>query len=131
MKIRALSLTRCSERAANARQARVPLAPIPVLFICALPFCAAGQSPGEIKEILERLSRLEDQNRELVDEVRALRQQLTPPQSSPTAQETAPSTDNTVTPESTGPPSRNASMSWNNAWMNLRRPKSKLPSVSP
>jgi hypothetical protein len=46
-----------------------------VVAAVAIPLCA--QSGSDIKAILERLERLERQNRELVDEVRALRAELT------------------------------------------------------
>ncbi len=57
---------------------------IPSLFLAASFAQAQGQS--ELQQILDRLQRLEAQNRELVTEVRALRQELTtsrgqPPQS--------------------------------------------------
>ncbi|MEO8025714.1 MAG: hypothetical protein ABI823_04550 [Bryobacteraceae bacterium] len=43
------------------------------------PALAAAQSQPEWKQVMERLSRLEEQNRELMTELRSLRKQLTPP----------------------------------------------------
>jgi len=65
---------------------------VPAWCTCALlsPAAAHAQSP-ELKEVLSRLDRLENQNRELIDELRALRQQLgaaqpgTPPGNGDTA----------------------------------------------
>ena len=47
-------------------------------WACAIlaPLTARAQQPPELKEILDRLDRLENQNRQLMDELRALRQQL-------------------------------------------------------
>jgi hypothetical protein len=46
-----------------------------ILFFL-LPVCGLAQTSSEVKEILDRLSRLEEENRTLVNEVRALREQL-------------------------------------------------------
>ncbi len=40
------------------------------------PVCALAQTSGEFKEILDRLSRLEEENRALANEVHALRQEI-------------------------------------------------------
>jgi hypothetical protein len=53
-------------------------------FICGhlaffSPFCAFSQTSDEFKQILDRLSRLEEQNRNLANEVHALREQLAAP----------------------------------------------------
>src|ERR1700693_4921063 len=54
-----------------------------------LAACAAGslsaQQPPELKQVIDRLDRLEAQNRELMAEIRALREQLAtaPPASAP------------------------------------------------
>lgn len=46
-------------------------------WLCVLAIMpAAAQSPADIGQVLERLSRLEEQNRVLLDEVRALRDEL-------------------------------------------------------
>jgi hypothetical protein len=45
-----------------------------LLFL--LPVCAVAQTSGEFKEILDRLSRLEQENRTLANEVHALREEL-------------------------------------------------------
>jgi hypothetical protein len=47
-----------------------------LLFL--LPVCALAQTTGEFKEILDRLTKLEEQNRALASEVLALREQLAP-----------------------------------------------------
>lgn len=46
------------------------------LLAALLPVVAPAQTPGEFQQILERLDRLEKQNRELLDQVTALRQEL-------------------------------------------------------
>jgi hypothetical protein len=72
-----------------------------LLFL--LPLAAWAQSSSEFKEILDRLSRLEDENRTLANEVRALREQLTT-QGPPKAAE-APVVD-AQTPTSQTPPAQ-------------------------
>src|SRR5579871_5199954 len=42
----------------------------------ALPLAVRAQSSPELQQVLTRLDRLENQNRELLDELRSLRQQL-------------------------------------------------------
>ncbi|MGH9647850.1 MAG: hypothetical protein ACRD4E_13655, partial [Bryobacteraceae bacterium] len=63
--------------------------------------CAAGslsaQQPQELKQVIERLDRLEAQNRDLMAEIRALRQQLAARQPTP-APEAAPQTAEGETP---------------------------------
>ena len=51
---------------------------------CAAGSLSAQQSP-ELKEVIDRLDRLEAQNRDLMAEIRALRQQLASGQPSPGA----------------------------------------------
>ncbi len=46
------------------------------IIVAALPVVAAGQDQPDWKQVLERLQRLEEQNRELITEVRALRKQV-------------------------------------------------------
>jgi len=53
-----------------------------VVLLCALRTLPA-QVPSETKTILERLERLEQQNRELMDQIRALREELAASRSSP------------------------------------------------
>ena len=55
-----------------------------VVFVL-LPACALAQTSSEVKEILDRLTRLEQENRALANEVRALREQLTAPRATPDA----------------------------------------------
>ena len=57
------------------------------LLLGVLPAVMA-QERTDSGEILKRLERLEEQNRQIMDEIRALRQQLTPP-TTPAAAETA------------------------------------------
>ena len=63
----------------------------PKLSCLLLAACAAGslsaQQPPELKAVIDRLDRLEAQNRELMAEIRALRQQLpvNQPESAPAA----------------------------------------------
>jgi len=45
-------------------------------FLLLFPLCALAQTSDEFKQILDRLSRLEEQNRNLASEVHALREQL-------------------------------------------------------
>jgi hypothetical protein len=63
--------------------------------------CAAGslsaQQQPELKQVIDRLDRLEAQNRELMTEIRALRQQLAASQPAP-APESAPQTAEAETP---------------------------------
>src|SRR5579863_5751625 len=40
------------------------------------PGAARAQQPPDLQQVLTRLDRLENQNRELIDELRALRQQI-------------------------------------------------------
>jgi hypothetical protein len=47
-----------------------------LLCVCLAPALLHAQSPPEIREILDRLERLEQQNRALADEVHQLRQEL-------------------------------------------------------
>ena len=58
----------------NRNECRLLLVLIVVLPIGSLPL--AGQSPPEIRQILDRLDRLEAENRSLRDEVRELRTQM-------------------------------------------------------
>jgi hypothetical protein len=53
-----------------------------MLFLL-VPVCALAQTSAEVKEILDRLSRLEEENRALASEVHALREQLTAGQPAP------------------------------------------------
>jgi len=48
------------------------------VVVAALPAIAAAQSQPDWKQVLERLQKLEEQNRELITEVRALRKQVGP-----------------------------------------------------
>jgi hypothetical protein len=48
-----------------------------------VPACALAQTSAEVKEILDRLTRLEEENRALANEVHALREQLTAAQPNP------------------------------------------------
>jgi hypothetical protein len=59
----------------------------PALLACALlsSMAARAQQPPDLKEVLTRLDRLEIQNRELMDELRSLRQQLAAGPLAPTA----------------------------------------------
>src|SRR5574337_1624091 len=66
-------------------------------FALLLPAALLAQH-SEMREILDRLQRLEDQNRELVNEVRSLRQELAAVRSAPAKTEPA-------TAASTQPPS--------------------------
>jgi hypothetical protein len=54
-----------------------------------LPAIVLAQSPAEYKQILERLDRLEQQNRELLQQVAALRQELAASRGAPEAQPAA------------------------------------------
>jgi hypothetical protein len=69
-----------------------------------LAACAArslsAQQPPELQQVIERLDRLEAQNRDLMVEIRALRQQLAAGQSTP-APEAAPQTPEAETPPQT------------------------------
>jgi hypothetical protein len=51
---------------------------VPAWCVCAIlsPLTARAQQSPELQQVLTRLDRLENQNRELMDELRALRQQL-------------------------------------------------------
>jgi hypothetical protein len=60
-----------------------------LLFVCVASLAHAQQSP-DLQQVLERLDRLENQNRELMTEIRALRQQL---DSTKAAPESPPSTE--------------------------------------
>ncbi|MCU1338232.1 MAG: hypothetical protein JWO19_3813 [Bryobacterales bacterium] len=66
----------------------------PKLSCLLLAACAAGsvsaQQPPEMQQVIERLDRLEAQNRDLMAEIRALRLQLAAGQSSPEAAPEAP-----------------------------------------
>ena len=66
-----------------------------------LAACAAGslsaQQPPELKQVIDRLDRLEAQNRDLMAEIRALRLQLAASQPAP-APETVPQTADAETP---------------------------------
>ena len=53
------------------------------LLAALLPGLLPAQTPAEFQQILERLDRLEKQNRELVDQVKALRQELAVSRSNP------------------------------------------------
>jgi hypothetical protein len=57
--------------------------PLSKILILVAPVCALAQTPGDIRDILERLSRLEEQNRALMSEVHALREQLNVSHDSP------------------------------------------------
>ena len=59
------------------------------IFFLALPVCAFAQTSAEVKEILDRLTRLEDENRRLANEVHALREQLTASHAAPAAENAA------------------------------------------
>jgi len=73
----------------------------PKLSCLLLAACAAGslsaQQPPELKAVIDRLDRLEAQNRELMAEIRALRQQLGSGQS-------APAVENGVAPKEAAAP---------------------------
>src|SRR5579863_8861940 len=58
-------------------------------------FLARAQSAPEIREILDRLQKLEDANRALTDEVHSLRQELASAKTTPPAEVTAQSQDQT------------------------------------
>jgi hypothetical protein len=47
-----------------------------VILFLLMPVCGLAQTSSEVKEILDRLSKLEEENRTLVNEVHALREQL-------------------------------------------------------
>ena len=71
---------------------RIACRPALALLLPALLF---GQSPSGMQEILDRLQRLEDQNKELMTEIRALRQELesrNAPAATPPAQPPPPET---------------------------------------
>jgi len=57
-----------------------------------------AQQPPELQQVIERLDRLEAQNRDLMEEIRALRQQLAAGQPTPVP-ETAPQTAEAATPQ--------------------------------
>lgn len=60
-----------------------------VVFLClVMPMSAFAQSQSELQQILDRLQKLEEQNRELTSEVRALRQELAASHKPPTQQAT-------------------------------------------
>jgi len=73
----------------------------PKLSCLLLAACAAGslsaQQPPELKAVIDRLDRLEAQNRELMAEIRALRQQLGSGQP-------APAVENGVAPKEAAAP---------------------------
>jgi hypothetical protein len=78
-----------------------------LLFLgCATPPAAFAQQNSDLKQILDRLERIEAENRRLADEVRLLREQLrvTPPQttSAPTTAATAPAEPVTLAETSAG-----------------------------
>jgi hypothetical protein len=82
------------------------------MLLSLLPLAAWAQSSSEFKEILDRLSRLEDENRTLTNEVRALREQLTtqgPPKAAEApaaeAQTPPPQTPSAQTPSTQATPS--------------------------
>jgi len=64
--------------------------------VCAARSLSAQQSP-ELQQVIQRLDRLEAQNRDLMEEIRALRQQLAAGQPTP-APEAAPQTSEAETP---------------------------------
>src|SRR5690349_15018949 len=68
--------TRPPRYAESWRCYSMPSRHISLLFFL-VPLCAAGQTSDEFRQILDRLSHLEEQNRNLTSEVRALREQLT------------------------------------------------------
>src|SRR5579884_2302308 len=68
-----------TRRPPYARSWRRYLMPIPryrILLFFFLPVCAQAQSSTEFKQILDRLTRLEEENRTLANEVHELREQL-------------------------------------------------------
>src|SRR5258708_11627472 len=46
------------------------------LFLVSFPLAAAAQTQPDLRQVIDRLDRLEAQNQELMTEIRALRQQL-------------------------------------------------------
>jgi regulator of replication initiation timing len=56
------------------------------MFFLALPVCAIAQTSAEVKEILDRLTRLEEENRSLANEVHALREQITASHNAPASE---------------------------------------------
>ena len=60
----------------NRNKWRTRLFRHPVVLVTLLPAVMSGQNRAEFQQILERLDRLEKQNRELLDQVTALRQEL-------------------------------------------------------
>lgn len=59
--------------------------PSRMLFLF-VPVCALAQTSADVKEILDRLTRLEEENRTLASEVHALREQLTASSPAPPAE---------------------------------------------
>jgi len=60
------------------------------MLLLLAPVCALAQTSVEVKEILDRLSRLEEENRVLANEVHALREQLTSAPAPPEVQAAGP-----------------------------------------
>src|ERR1700745_1709189 len=60
----------------NQNKGRVRLFRQVALIAALLPAVVLAQTPAEFQQILERLDRLEKQNRALIDQVTALRQEL-------------------------------------------------------
>jgi hypothetical protein len=65
--------------------------PIRILILL-LPACALAQTSSEVQQILDRLSRLEQENRDLASEVHALREQLSSTRAVQQSQEAPPLT---------------------------------------
>src|SRR5689334_20872622 len=63
-------------QARNRHKWRMRLFPKAAVLTALLPAVIAAQDRAEFQQILERLDRLEKQNRELLDQVAALRQEL-------------------------------------------------------
>ncbi len=67
--------------------------------LLALP--AAAQTSAELTQILDRLNRLEEQNRQLVSEVHALREELSAARAAPTAAPPSPSVEEKLSVQDT------------------------------
>src|SRR5438270_664271 len=69
----------------NPPRGRMRLIRHAALLAALLPALAPAQNAAEFQQILERLDRLEKQNRELLDQVTALRQELAASRGTPEA----------------------------------------------
>jgi hypothetical protein len=67
-----------------------PRLAILILLSIAAPTLCAGQANPDLQQVLARLDRLEQENQKLLDEVRALRRELTPAAATAKADETEP-----------------------------------------